>query len=66
MERASPLLGAAVGYFVVVSWAIPKGYIPAADVAEAVVMSGAIFTSIFMEIRGLVKWIGSLIKKDDK
>lgn len=63
LERTtSPAFGAAVGYFVIL-WAVQQGYVSTPDQPEAVAFAGAIFTHMFMELRGVIRWIGALLTK---
>lgn len=66
VNKSAPTLGGAVGYFAVVMWAIPEGYIEAKHVAEAVVFAGIVATNIIMELKVFFMWIGSLFNKKDK
>lgn len=62
-NRASPTLGMALGYFLVL-YAVLNGHIPEDHQPEAVAMAGVVATNLIMEFKGFVRWVGSLIKKD--
>lgn len=66
VNKSAPTFGGAIGYFAVVVWAIPEGYIDPKHVAEAVVFAGILATNLIMELKVLFVWIGSLFKKDDE
>lgn len=60
-RTASPALGNAVGYFVVL-WAVTNvDWITPENQVEAVAFSGAIFTYFFNEIRQFVLFVKNVI-----
>lgn len=63
VNRASPTLGMALGYFIIL-WAVMNGHIQEAHQPEAVAMAGVVVTNIIMEFKGFLGWVGSLISKD--
>ena len=65
VNRASPTLGMALGYFLVL-FAVLQGHIPEQHQPEAVAMAGVVATNLIMEFKGFLRWVGSLIKKEDK
>lgn len=62
VNRASPTLGMALGYFIIL-WAVMNGHIQEAHQPEAVAMAGVVVTNIIMEIKGFGRWIASLVHK---
>ena len=63
INRASPTLGNAVGYFIIL-YLVLHGFLPEEHKAEAVAMAGIICTNMIMEVRGLLGWIGMYFVKD--
>jgi hypothetical protein len=63
INRASPTLGMALGYFIVL-YAVLNGHIPEGHQPEAVAMAGVVVTNVIMEIKGFGRWVASLISKE--
>jgi hypothetical protein len=62
VNRASPTLGMAMGYFAVL-YAVLNGFIPEAHQPEAVAMAGVVITNVIMEVKGFFGWVGTLFSK---
>lgn len=62
-RTASPALGNAVGYFVVLWAVVNVEWINAEHQAEAVAMAGALFTYFFNEVRAVAGWIADRFKR---
>lgn len=65
-RAASPSLGMAAGYFLVILYLVPEGHLAQGHAEEAVAMAGVVCTHIIIEIQGFFRWIGSLFSKGDK
>lgn len=61
LNRASPTLGMALGYFLIL-YAVQEGHIQATHQPEAVAMAGVVVTNIIMEVKGLFAWVGGLFR----
>lgn len=61
-QRSAPSVGNAVAYFLIM-YLIYKGIVPEETRTEAALMAGAIVSHLMMELRGIVSFIGGLIKK---
>ena len=66
INRASPTLGMALAYFIIVAWAQPQGYIPEGNGEEAVAMAGVIVTNLIMETKAFLGWVGAFFVRDRK
>ena len=64
VNRASPTLGMAIGYFAIL-YAVMNGYVPEEHQPEAVAMAGVVVTNIIMEVKGFCAWIGSFFEKKE-
>ena len=62
VNKSAPTLGVALGYFIVMLWAVPQGHIAEPHAVEAVAMAGVVTTNIIMEIKGFFAWIGSFYR----
>jgi hypothetical protein len=65
-RTAGPALGVALGYFAVVLWAVPNGYVVEANQTEAAAMAGVVGVHVINELYGFFSWIGSLFVKKEK
>lgn len=57
VNRASPTLGMALGYFIVL-WGVKEGHIIEANQPEAVAMAGVVVTNLIMELKAFLAWTG--------
>lgn len=65
VNRASPTLGMALGYFLVL-YAVINGYITENHQPEAVAMAGVVVTNVIMEIKGFGRWLAGFWSKKDE
>ena len=65
INRASPALGAAIGYFVIKLWAIPNGHVNDIDAVEASLMAGVLASHLVMEFKIFIKWVGTFFTPEE-
>ena len=64
LNKASPTLGMAMGYFIVVAWAVPNEHLMVEHQTEAVAMAGVVVTNVIMELRAFLAWMGAFFARD--
>ena len=63
INKSAPTLGVALGYFIVMMWAVPAGHIQVDHQVEAVAMAGVLATNVIMETKVFFRWVGSFYRK---
>ena len=63
INKSAPTLGVALGYFIVMMWAVPAGHIQPTHQVEAVAMAGVLATNVIMDMKVFFWWVGSFIRK---